>query len=138
VPEEETEPDSEPSLLARLGHWGLNAYDETIEFITFTGRVVRSLLGLLTAQVHMRWRPFGRALQSSTSSALPIVTIISLLVGLIIAFLGAVVLRRFGAEYFVSYLVSHDMLREMGALMTGIIMMGRRRLRRRARKHEGQ
>jgi phospholipid/cholesterol/gamma-HCH transport system permease protein len=65
------------------------------------------------------------ALQSSTSSALPIVTIISLLVGLIIAFLGAVVLQRFGADYYVSYLVSYGMLRELGALMTAIIMTGR-------------
>ncbi|MFB6273187.1 MAG: MlaE family ABC transporter permease, partial [Salinibacter sp.] len=125
VPEEETEPEEPPSFLARLGHWGLDAYDEVVEFVTFTGRVVRSLAGLLTAQVRMRWRPFGVALQSSTSSALPIVTVISLLVGLIIAFLGAVVLRRFGAEYFVSHLVSYGMLRELGALMTGIIMTGR-------------
>ncbi|PSQ74132.1 MAG: ABC transporter permease, partial [Bacteroidetes bacterium QH_9_64_21] len=43
----------------------------------------------------------------------------------IISFLGAVVLRRFGADYFVSYLVSYGMLREMGALMTAIIMTGR-------------
>jgi phospholipid/cholesterol/gamma-HCH transport system permease protein len=53
------------------------------------------------------------------------VTVISLLVGLIIAFLGAVVLRRFGADYYVSYLVSYGMLRELGALMTAIIMTGR-------------
>jgi len=126
VPEEETEGDQEASsLLARLGHWGLDAYDEAISFVTFTGRVVRSLTGLLTAQVKMRWRTFGVALQSSTSAALPIVTVISLLVGLIVAFLGAVVLRRFGADYFVSYLVSYGMLRELGALMTAIIMTGR-------------
>jgi len=125
VPEQETKTEEQPSVLARIGHWGLNAYNEVFDFITFTGRVVRSLLGLLTTQVKMRWRTFGVSLQSSTASALPIVTIISLLVGLIIAFLGAVVLRRFGAEYYVSYLVSYGMLRELGALMTAIIMTGR-------------
>ena len=125
VPEQEIETEEQPSLLDRLGLWGLDVYDEVLDFITFTGRVVRSLLGLLTMQVKMRWRSFGVALQSSTASALPIVTVISLLVGLIVAFLGAVVLRRFGAEYFVSYLVSYGMLRELGALMTAIIMTGR-------------
>ena len=125
VPEQETRSEDQPSVLARLGHWGMDAYDEVLDVITFTGKIVRSLLGLLTTRVKMRWRSFGVALQSSTASALPIVTIISLLVGLIIAFLGAVVLRRFGAEYYVSYLVSYGMLRELGALMTAIIMTGR-------------
>ena len=56
---------------------------------------------------------------------MPIVTLISFLVGLIVAFLGVVVLVRFGASYYVSYLVGYGMLREMGALMVGIIMSGR-------------
>lgn len=64
-------------------------------------------------------------MQSNSVGALLIVTLISFLVGLIIAFLGAVVLRPFGAGYFVSYLVGYGMLREMGALMTGIIIAGR-------------
>lgn len=126
VPEEDTSRDSEtPSVLARLGHWGLDVYDEVHAFVTFLGRSTRSLGAVLTGRGRMRWRTFGGALQSSTASALPIVTVISLLVGLIVAFLGAVVLQRFGADYFVSYLVSYGMLRELGALMTGIIMTGR-------------
>lgn len=126
VPEADTAADEQaPSVLDRLGHWGLTVYEEAHGFLHFTGRATLSLLGLFTAQVRMRWRTFGVALQSSTSSALPIVTVISLLVGLIIAFLGAVVLRRFGADYYVSYLVSYGMLRELGALMTAIIMTGR-------------
>ena len=126
VPEENTDgDDGDSSLLARLGTWGLDAYDEAHDFVTFIGQVLRSLVGLFTFRVRMRWRQFGVVLQSSTSSALPIVTVISLLVGLILSFLGAVVLRRFGADYFVSYLVSYGMLRELGALMTAIIMAGR-------------
>ena len=126
VPEEDTAQSAEtPALLARLGEWGLRAYDEAVAFITFLGQALRSLVAILVGRGRMRWRTFGVALQSSTASALPIVTIISLLVGLIVAFLGAVVLRRFGAEYFVSYLVSYGMLRELGALMTAIIMTGR-------------
>lgn len=126
VPEQETTSEAEDtSVLARIGRWGLGVYEGVFDFITFTGRAVRSLGSILIGQGQVRWRTFGVALQSSTSSALPIVTIISLLMGLIIAFLGAVVLRRFGADYFVSYLVSYGMLRELGALMTAIIMTGR-------------
>ena len=126
VPEEETEGEPEASsVLAQLGRWGLEVYEETLNVVTFTGQTVQSVGALLTGRSQMRWRTFGVALQSSTTSALAIVTVISLLVGLIISFLGAVVLRRFGADYFVSYLVSYGMLREMGALMTAIIMTGR-------------
>ncbi len=126
VPEKDTTQEAEDtSFLARLGHWGLNAYDEALAFVTFLGQAVRSVGAVLTGRGRMRWRTFGVALQSSTASALPIVTVISLLVGLIVAFLGAVVLQRFGADYFVSYLVSYGMLRELGALMTAIIMTGR-------------
>ena len=126
VPEQDTtRTEAPPSVLTRLGTWGLVGYDEVRGFVRFLGQAVRSLAAVLTGRGRMRWRTFGVALQSSTASALPIVTVISLLVGLIIAFLGAVVLRRFGAEYFVSYLVSYGMLRELGALMTAIIMTGR-------------
>jgi len=126
VPEQETHGDTGPEgFLARTGQWAIHVYDEALDIVTFTGRTVISLGELLTARARMRWRTFGVALQSSTSSALPIVTVISVLVGFILSFLGAVVLRRFGADYFVSYLVSYGMLRELGALMTAIIMTGR-------------
>ena len=73
----------------------------------------------------MRWRAFWVVVETNSSGALPIVTLIALLVGVIIAFLGVVVLKRFGAGYYVSYLVGFGMLREMAALMTGIIIAGR-------------
>lgn len=126
VPEQDVEEeDEEDSILVRLGHWGMRVSDEVHGFVTFTGQVILSVLELITFRAQMRWQTFGVALQSSTASALPIVTVISLLVGLIVAFLGAVVLQRFGADYYVSYLVSYGMLRELGALMTAIIMTGR-------------
>ncbi len=93
--------------------------------MAFTGEVADSLVRLLRFRARMRWRDFWVVVQSNSSGALPIVTLISFMVGLIIAFLGAVVLRRLGAGYYVSYLVGYGMLREMAALMTGIIMAGR-------------
>jgi phospholipid/cholesterol/gamma-HCH transport system permease protein len=113
------------SRVARFGTSGIAAYDASMASITFLGSVTESVSRLLTFRSKLRWREFWVVVQANSSGALPIVTLISFLVGLIIAFLGAVVLQRFGAGYYVSYLVGYGMLREMGALMTGIIMAGR-------------
>jgi len=68
---------------------------------------------------------FISILQSCGAEALPIVSLISLLVGLILAFVGAVQLKMFGAQIYVASLVGIGMVRVMGAIMTGIIMAGR-------------
>ncbi|CAN5806481.1 ABC transporter permease [soil metagenome] len=129
----QTEPDREAgaddekddSLLVRVGRKGLGVWEGTRAAITFIGEVAVALAGLATRRVRLRWRDFWAVVHSNSVGALPIVTLIALLVGMIIAFLGAVVLRRFGAGYYVSYLIGYGMLREMAALMTGIIMAGR-------------
>jgi phospholipid/cholesterol/gamma-HCH transport system permease protein len=109
----------------RLGVGAVAVWDATMEAVTFTGEVTQSLIRLLLGRTRLRWREFWVVVQSNSSGALGIVTLIALLVGVIIAFLGVVVLKRFGAGYYVSYLVGYGILREMGALMTGIIMAGR-------------
>jgi phospholipid/cholesterol/gamma-HCH transport system permease protein len=126
VPQREVveEPDM-GSRVARLGRKGVAAYEAVMAAVTFAGEVAGGFGGVLTRRVRMRWRDFWVVVQSNSSGALPIVTLIAFLVGMIISFLGAVVLQRFGAGYFVSYLVGYGMLREMAALMTGIIMAGR-------------
>ena len=113
------------SRIASIGMSGLATWDATQVAVTFAGEVMQRGAKLLRGRVRMRWREFWVVVQSNSSGALPIVTLIALLVGIIIAFLGVVVLKRFGAGYYVSYLVGYGMLREMGALMTGIIMAGR-------------
>jgi phospholipid/cholesterol/gamma-HCH transport system permease protein len=126
VPEKKIDREEpEASPVARFGKKGLVAYGGFVATVTFTGEVVDSILRLILRRVRLRWRDFWAVVQSTSSGALPIVTLIAFLIGVIISFLGAVVLRRFGAGYYVSYLVGYGMLREMGALMTGIIMAGR-------------
>ena len=126
VPERDLErPEEGASSVARLGAWGLSSFDGFLGSVAFTGEVAESLFRLLRFRLRLRWRSFWVVVQSNSSGAVPIVTLISFMVGLIIAFLGAVVLRRLGAGYYVSYLVGYGMLREMAALMTGIIMAGR-------------
>lgn len=114
-----------PGLLERVGVAGLAWWDAAVSGLTFLGEFTQSLGRLFTGRTRMQWRAFWVTVQSNGSGALPIVTLIALLVGVIIAFLGVVVLQRFGAGYYVSYLVGFGMLREMAALMTGIIIAGR-------------
>jgi phospholipid/cholesterol/gamma-HCH transport system permease protein len=114
-----------PSRLARFGSGAVAAWDDSMAAVTFLGAVAAAFTRLLLRRSRLRWRDFWVVVQSNGAGALPIVGLIALLVGVIIAFLGVVVLRRFGAGYYVSFLVGFGMLREMGALMTGIIMAGR-------------
>jgi phospholipid/cholesterol/gamma-HCH transport system permease protein len=113
------------SLVARVGQAALYGFDALRTSVTFTGQVTDGFIRLVLGRVRLRWRDFWVVVQSNGSGALPIVTLIAFLIGVIIAFLGVVVLRRFGAGFYVSYLVGYGVLREMGALMTGIIMAGR-------------
>lgn len=98
---------------------------EALDLMQFTGDWSLGLVRLVRGRSPWRWGDFWNLLEKVTFSALPIVSLISFLVGLIIAFLGAAVLTRFGAEFAVSYLVGYGMLREMGAVMTAVIMAGR-------------
>jgi phospholipid/cholesterol/gamma-HCH transport system permease protein len=126
VPERVVEPDApEPSRVAQLGLGGIAVWDSAVAAVTFLGDIAQGFARLFTGRARMQWRAFWVVVQQNSSGALPIVTLIALLIGVIIAFLGVVVLQRFGAGYYVSYLVGYGMLREMGALMTGIIIAGR-------------
>ena len=113
------------SFVTRVGAAAIDGWYDLFAAIHFAGEIAVALAGVPTRRVHMRWRQFWVVVQTNSSGALPIVALIALLVGVIIAFLGVVVLKRFGAGYYVSYLVGFGMLREMAALMTGIIIAGR-------------
>ena len=126
VPEQEIEP--EPKIVSRIDRIGMRviaAWDAFLVSMAFVGAFVSSFSRFVRRRFRLRWKDFWLVVQSNGFGALPIVGLIAFLVGLIISFLGAVVLQQFGAGYYVSYLVGYGMLREMGALMTGIIMAGR-------------
>ncbi|MBC8453565.1 ABC transporter permease [PVC group bacterium] len=113
------------SFVTRLG---LNTIDGTIGFastLAFLGETTITFLSLFIGKSKLRLRNFFLILQETGPRALPIVFLISFLVGIIITFLGAVVLQRMGAEVYVSYILGFGVLREMGVLMVAIIMAGR-------------
>lgn len=95
------------------------------ETIGFVGETVLAFGRAVRARAKFRRSDLLLLLQECGAQALPIVSLISILVGLILAFVGAVQLRQFGAQIYIADLVGIAMAREMGALMTAIIMAGR-------------
>jgi phospholipid/cholesterol/gamma-HCH transport system permease protein len=114
-----------PPWLDRLGERALGAGGAVWNALAFLGEAALSFARFVTGRARYRRLDFLVVLQSAGAEALPIVTLISILVGMILAFVGAVQLERFGAEIYVADLVAIAMVREMGCIMTGIIMAGR-------------
>lgn len=108
-----------------IGHKAIAAGSSVQEMLAFLGSMTLTFLGLLRMKARFRAVDLLLLIQQSGAQALPIVTLISFLVGVILAFVGAVQLRQFGAQIYVADLVGIAMIREMGAMMTGIIMAGR-------------
>src|SRR6266446_589848 len=113
------------SLLVRLGQGVLTAVESSHRLLTFLGQVALAFVQFIRGRARFRGVDLALLMQECGAQALPIVSLISFLVGLILAFVGAVQLRPFGAQIYVANLVGLGMAREMGALMTGIIMAGR-------------
>jgi phospholipid/cholesterol/gamma-HCH transport system permease protein len=113
------------SLLVRLGQGVLTAVESTHGLLTFLGQVAVAFVQFILGRARFRGIDLVLLVQECGAQALPIVSLISFLVGLVLAFVGATQLRQFGAQIYVANLVGLGMAREMGALMTGIIMAGR-------------
>lgn len=120
-----TEDAKRADLPEELGRVVLNGKEAVDRVLAFIGELVQSFGRLFARKAYFRKVDFVEALADVGPKALPIVTLISFLVGLILAFVGAMQLRQFGAQIFVANLVGIAMAREMGAMMTGIIMAGR-------------
>jgi phospholipid/cholesterol/gamma-HCH transport system permease protein len=93
--------------------------------LAFIGEVVLALARLVTGRANTRFRDFLKFCHQAGPDAFPIISLTSILVGMILAYLGAVQLRQFGAEIYVADLVVIGTLREMGVLMTAVVMAGR-------------
>jgi phospholipid/cholesterol/gamma-HCH transport system permease protein len=113
------------NFFVRAGRSAEAGWQSLVQTLTFTGEIALGYVRLVTGRTRFPWRDFGVLLQDCGSQALPIVSLISILVGLIMAFVGAVQLRMFGAQIYVADLVGLAMAREMAAMMTAVIMAGR-------------
>ena len=111
--------------LTRVGSHGIAAFVAATTMCTFLGEVMLTMLKFVTGKARYRRADLATIMQECGGQALGIVSLISLLIGLILAFMGAVQLRQFGAQIYVADLVGLGMTREMAAMMTAIIMAGR-------------
>lgn len=101
------------------------ARERVVESLEFIGETSTALFALLRGTSNTRFSDYRLFCYQAGPDAFAIISLTSLLVGMILAYLGAVQLQQFGAEIYVADLVVIGMLREMGALMTAIVMAGR-------------
>ena len=111
--------------LEALGNFGLSVWQSIKKGMGFIHQSLKSFRRWLAASAVMRKVDFLFALQDCSYKAVGIVSLVSFMVGLILAFVGAVQLKTFGAQIYVASLVAIGMTRIMGAIMVGIIMAGR-------------
>jgi phospholipid/cholesterol/gamma-HCH transport system permease protein len=112
-------------LLSKIGDDALAFIQSAGELLAFIGSAFMAFVKVITGKGRMRPVDLWIFLQNTGIQAVPIVSLISFLVGLILAFVGVMQLKLFGAQIYVADLVGIAMVREMGAIMTGIIMAGR-------------
>ena len=111
--------------VSRLGLGAQGVAKSVANSCTFIGEVIQAMGRLFAGKARMRMVDFWMAFQQCGPGALPIVALIASLIGLILAFVGAIQLEAFGAQIYIANMVSIGMTREMGALMTAVIMAGR-------------
>ena len=114
-----------PGVLERIGVATEHALDAGAELLNFLGRAVIALAALRPGRVSFRVSDLLFIIQRSGAEALAIVSLISFLVGTILAFVGAVQLTQFGAAIYVADLVGIAMVHDMAGMMTAIVMAGR-------------
>ena len=112
-------------FFSRVGSAAIDMWQSALELLAFIGEASIAFFNLLVGKASFRRSDLFLFIQQCGADALPIVTLISLLVGLILAFIGAIQLMMFGAQVYVADLVGIAMVRVMGAVMVGIVMAGR-------------
>ena len=116
---------SHSSFIEEIGHEAISYAQGLDDFLRFLGEVAISFANLAIGKARFRRVDLMIVLQDCGANAFGIVTLVTFLVGTILAFMGAVQLQQFGATIFVADLVGIAMSRDMGGMMTAIVMAGR-------------
>ncbi|MDP3637752.1 MAG: ABC transporter permease [Azonexus sp.] len=117
---------TEPSSgLASIGRKTQAFSEQGLALLSFVGETAVALAGSIAHPARFRWRPILYNIRLAGVDALPIVGLLSFLLGIVVAYQGAGQLRQYGANIFVVDLVSLSMLREFAPLITAIIIAGR-------------
>ncbi len=114
-----------PGVVERAGREAVKFLQEIREQIAFVGKLSVVGLGALARPSQIRWRDVMLVAERTGANAFPIVAVIGLLMGLIMAFQSALPMKQFGVEIFVADLVAISMVKELGPLMAAVVMAGR-------------
>lgn len=126
VPENKQTQDTCPDdFLSTIGETALAAYRGLDGYFAFLGQLCIDLFAFIRGRGKLRSKDFLLILQAAGAQAVPIVSLLSFLTGLIIAFIGVIQLQKFAADIYVADLVGLAVTRELGAVMAGVIMAGR-------------
>lgn len=118
-------PNAFKEMVIHIGEVTVDIAKETADLVAFLGQIVIALGRQVADPRRLRVRSLVFHMQEAGINAIPIVGLMSFLIGIVLAFQGASQLQRFGAEVFVVNLVAISVLREIGVLMTAIIVAGR-------------
>lgn len=116
---------SAPNLLAHIGKLSFSSIQQFTEMLHFIGQTAFTFAKSVKQPNRIRWRPILFNIRTAGFDALPIVGLLSFLLGVVVAYQGSAQLRQYGANIFVADLVGLSMLREFAPLMTAIIIAGR-------------
>jgi phospholipid/cholesterol/gamma-HCH transport system permease protein len=117
--------DHSRNVFATVGLAATDVLRQIRGFASFVGECTLSAIGLIRRPGRFRWRDCVSEMQQCGAMAVPIVSLSSFLVGLTLAYTGAIILRQFGGDIWVADIVGLSTLREMGAVMTGVVIAGR-------------
>ena len=117
--------DRSANFLSAVGSTAQGLWQEVRGFAHFVGEFILSATALARQPQRFRWRDCVAEMQQCGAMALPIVSLTSFLVGVTLAYTGAIVLRLFGGDIWVADLVGLSTAREMGAVMTAVVLAGR-------------
>ena len=113
------------SITERVGRVGANVLRGALDRVSFIGECAVGLVDTLLHPSRLRWQDTFVIAERAGGEAVPIVMLIGFLMGVILAFQSAIPMRQFGAEIYVANLVALSLLRELGPLMTAILLAGR-------------
>jgi len=124
-PAPDTNHHAHTNLIERLGRGAYELAEDAKQQTIFIGQIASSIGWAIRYPRQVRWNDFINVAVEAGVAALPIVSLVAFLIGVILAFQSAIGLKQFGAETFVANLVSLSIFRELGPLMTAILLAGR-------------
>ena len=116
---------AKPNFIERIGKTTIATFNQIMEMLSFVGETAIAIIKSIKQPKRIRWRPILFNIRTAGFDALPIVGLLSFLLGVVVAYQGAGQLRQYGANIFVADLIGLSMLREFAPLITAIIIAGR-------------